>query len=134
MRVRVVLDTNIIVSGLLKPQSSCGKILELALSGAFDLCLDARVLSEYREVLLRPKFNFEPEQVEILLKALADFALWHPIKPIAISLPDKDDEAFLEVAVGAKALFLVSGNLRHFPLGEYEGVRMTDPVSFLEHF
>jgi putative PIN family toxin of toxin-antitoxin system len=130
--MRVVLDTNILVSGLLKPQSSCGKILELTLGGALDICLDARILLEYREVLHRPKFRFDSEQVEILLNSLEELALWLPIRPLSIKLHDRDDEAFLEVALGARASYLVSGNLRHFPKGGFEGVLISDPTIFLE--
>lgn len=55
-----VLDTNVVVSGLLKPYSSAGYIVRLVAEGALQVAYDARILLEYREVLARPKFGFDP--------------------------------------------------------------------------
>ena len=53
--MRVVLDTNVLVSGLLTPSGPCGQIVELVLDGVLDLCVDGRILDEYEDVLRRPK-------------------------------------------------------------------------------
>ena len=53
--MKIVLDTNVLVAGLLSPFGSCGDIVRMVSSGNLTLCIDARVLSEYHEVLERPK-------------------------------------------------------------------------------
>jgi len=53
--VKVVVDTNVIVSGILKPESPPAKILNLVLSEKLLICADSRIISEYRNVLLREK-------------------------------------------------------------------------------
>lgn len=63
----IVLDTNVLVSGLLKPFSAAGSILRLVAEGRIRVLYDARVLPEYREVLRRPKFGFNTDSVEVLL-------------------------------------------------------------------
>ena len=57
--MRIVLDTNVLVSGLLTPFGSSGEIVRMVFSGELILCIDARILSEYKEVLNRPKFKFD---------------------------------------------------------------------------
>jgi len=56
--VKVVLNTNVLLSGLLKPYGKPAAILRLVLSGALQVAYDGRILSEYRTVLLREKFHF----------------------------------------------------------------------------
>ena len=60
---RVVLDTNVVVSACLTPEGAPATIVELALLGAFTLCLSPAVLAKYREVLAREKFSREQERV-----------------------------------------------------------------------
>ena len=128
--MRIVLDTNILVSGLLKPASDCGRIVEFCVGGALEICLDARILQEYRDVLHRPKFAFDAVEVDILMAGLEDAGLWLPIAPVNLVLDDPDDVVFLEVALGARAEFLVTGNRRHFPDSEFEGLTILGPGPF----
>jgi hypothetical protein len=65
--MNVVVDTNVLISGLLRPFSPPGEIVRLVASGALHLCLDGRLLAEYNEVLHRPKFQFDADQVEVLI-------------------------------------------------------------------
>ena len=57
--MRVVLDTNVVVSGLLQPKGKPAQVLALALGGAVLVAHDKRILAEYADVLARPKFNIE---------------------------------------------------------------------------
>ena len=66
--MRIVLDTNVLVSGLLTPFGTSGDIVRMAFSGDLVLFLDARILSEYRDVLYRSKFGFNKEDVATLLE------------------------------------------------------------------
>ena len=128
----IVLDTHVIVSGVLRPFSKAAVILRLVADGAIQLAYDLRLLSEYREVLSRSKFNFAKEDVEGFLEQVEKEGLLFSVKPLKVHLPDPDDETFLEVALSVKAKVLVMGNKRHFPKKEYEGIKILSPAEFLE--
>ena len=132
--MRIVLDTNVLVSALLSPFGPPAEILRLVTTGLVRVCHDARILGEYRQVLLRPAFPFRPLQVESLLDQIE--ADGEPVTAFSLShrLPDPDDEAFLEVALAAKARYLVTGNLRHYPLRSREGVQVVSPRAFVSEF
>ena len=121
----VVLDTNVIISGILKPYSKAAAILHLVADGTIRLAYDLRLLSEYRDVLSRSKFNFAKENVEAFLDQVEQEGLLASAKPLKIHLSDPDDEPFLEAALSAGAEAMISGNKLHFPKKQYEGV---DPV------
>lgn len=130
----IVLDTNVLVAGLLSPFGPCGNIVRMTSSGKLRLGLDARILSEYRAVLLRPKFRFDPEKIEALLDQTAYRGLFVASRPLPEPLPDPDDEPFLEVAIASGATCLVTGNLVHFPLALCAKVPVHSPSEFLETF
>jgi putative PIN family toxin of toxin-antitoxin system len=65
--MKIILDTNVVVSGLISPFGNPAEILRMVSSGEIQLCFDARILSEYQEVLHRPKFQFEENKVRDLL-------------------------------------------------------------------
>jgi len=128
----IVLDTNVLVSGILKPYSKAATILRLVTDGTIQLAYDLRLLSEYRDVLNRSKFNFAKENVEGFLEQTEQEGLLVSVKPLKFHLPDPDDEPFLEVALSGEVKAIVTGNKRHFPKKEYEGVKILSPAEFLE--
>jgi putative PIN family toxin of toxin-antitoxin system len=129
--MRVVLDTNVIVSGFLNPAGPPGTLVRLAAEGALSLCHDARILTEYREVLLRAKFGFPVVMVESFLEQIEAGGFLASAAPLPRSLPDPDDEPFLEIAVAVRAP-LVTGNIRHFPSGARAGAELLSPAAFVE--
>lgn len=132
--MRIVLDTNVLLSGLLSPSGPPGSILRLITAAAVRICYDARILVEYRQVLLRPAFPFTEIQVDSLLDQLqADGDLVAAL-PLVERLPDPEDEIFLEVALSGNAQYLVTGNLKHYPAQKRQGVRVESPRAFLELF
>ena len=132
--MRIVLDTIVLLSGLLSPYGPPGSILRLITAGAVRICYDARILVEYRQVLLRPAFPFTEIQVDSLLDHLqADGDLVAAL-PLVERLPDPEDEIFLEVALSGDAQCLVTGNLKHYPVQNRHGVRVESPRAFLELF
>ena len=71
--MKIVLDTNVVVSGLLQSLGNPAQVLTLALAGAVQVCHDERILAEYAEVLARPRFKFDPKRVrEVLTKLETD--------------------------------------------------------------
>ena len=114
--MKVVLDTNIVVSGLLQPKGNPAQVLALALAGAVQACYDHRVLAEYAEVLARPRFKFDPARVrEVLAKLEADGLVVDATQELELDLPDPDDEPFLGVALAGQVDYLVTGNLSDYP-------------------
>lgn len=130
--MRVVLDTNVIVSGLLHSFGSSGEIVRMVASGDLQLCYDMRLLSEYKEVLLRPKFSFDAVDVHDLLAQIEFCGFIVTATPLAKRLPDPDDEPFLEVALAGKAQCLITGNLKHYPANKRQGISVVSPTEFLE--
>jgi len=132
--MKIVLDTNVLVAGLLTPFGPCAQIVRMVSSGDLTLCLDARILSEYDEVLRRPKFGFETERVTALLDYIEHGADIVASCPLADPLPDPDDQPFLEVAIAGQAKCLVTGNRAHFPRKRYHGVKVLSPSEFLAFY
>ncbi|OGU16395.1 MAG: putative toxin-antitoxin system toxin component, PIN family [Geobacteraceae bacterium GWC2_53_11] len=129
--MNIVLDTNVLVSGLLSPFGPCGKIVRMVSSAELALSFDARILTEYREVLLRPKFKFEKDKIDALLDHIEHRGRAVASSPLPHSLPDYDDEPFLEVAIAAQAVCIVTGNQIHFPPDLCMGVTVFAPHDFL---
>ena len=113
--MRIVLDTNVIVSALLNPSGSPAAVLNLVLRESATLLLDNRILFEYSDVLRREKFNFPRHAVDALLDFTRASAQFVAAAPTKIELPDEDDRPFYEVALSGEADFLVTGNKSHFP-------------------
>jgi len=129
--VKVVLNTNVLLSGLLKPYGKPAAILRLVLSGALQVAYDGRILSEYRTVLLREKFHFSREMVDALLEQIEAEGFFVVARPLKKHLPDPDDEPFLEVALSGKVDALITGNKRHYPASASKGVAVLTPTEFL---
>ena len=130
--MRIVLDTNILVSGLLSPYGASADIVRMIASGEIWICYDTRIIFEYKEVLLREKFCFLEEHVEALIGQIEKAGHFTTTRPLTKSLPDFDDEMFLEVAIYAKADCLVTGNLKHYPKSRCEGIEVVSPRQFLD--
>lgn len=129
--MRVVVDTNVLVAALLSPRGPSGRILDLLTEELLIPLYDGRILDEYREVLSRREFGFSSHVVEALLEHVETIGQRMTAVPVSVILPDKDDQAFLEVAIAGHAEALITGNLRHFPSSARLGVRVVDPATFL---
>jgi len=132
--VRIVLDTNVLVSGLLSPFGPPADVVRLVAAGALRLGVDARILEEYRLVLARPRFGFDAARVAELLSQVDADGVRGATQPLRLRLPDPDDEPFLEVALAVAADALVTGNVRHFPSSRREGARVLSPRAFVEEY
>jgi uncharacterized protein len=96
-----------------------------------ELWVSAEIYSEYEEVIRRPRFKRSEQEVVDALGAIRQQARW--IKPSykVRVCSDPDDDVFLECAQAAKAHFLVTGNLKHFPSSGAE-TRIVTARQFLE--
>ena len=114
--IRVVLDTNVVVSALLAADSLPAAILDLALQGKIHPAVSHPVLTELDRVLRRPRFGFGSRKIAsfiVLYKTRSK--LVSPKKPLDLCQDDSSDNRFLECAETAKAEFLITGNKSHFP-------------------
>ena len=110
-----VIDTNILVSALWKPGSNASLLISHVISGAVQPCYDYRIMEEYREVLMRPKFKFSRMQVSLLLDTFIVDGISVMAKPLPdIVMNDEDDRPFFEVAKTCNAP-LITGNIRDYP-------------------
>ncbi len=128
--MKIVLDTNVLVSAVLTPHGVSARVLDAVLTGAIELALDDRILDEYRQVLARPRFGLPPRAIHDLLAFLQGVAEHVVAKPATDPLPDEEDRPFLEVAQTASAM-LVTGNARHFPARVRRGLQVLSPADLL---
>jgi predicted nucleic acid-binding protein len=103
-------------------------------SGELMLCFDARILSEYHDVLRRSKFRLEHDKVAALMDYIEYRGQIVAASPLPHSLPDPEDEPFLEIALSGDAEYLITGNHAHYPPNLCKGARVLSPASFLNNY
>jgi putative PIN family toxin of toxin-antitoxin system len=101
--IRVVLDTDIIVSALLQPLGPSAQIFVLSLGGAVQSCVTGSVYAEYEEVISRPRFKRSEEIIAATLRSIREKSLWfRPVEKVQACL-DPDYDIFLECVQAAHA-------------------------------
>jgi uncharacterized protein len=130
--IRVVLDTNILISALLNQQGIPAQVFLLSvLDPDMKLCVSGEIFAEYEEVLRRPRFNRTETEIENTLHTIRENAFWvKPTDRVQIC-SDPDDDIFLECAQAAEANYLVTGNAKHFPV-TWLSTRIVTPREFLD--
>lgn len=115
--MRLVFDTNVLVSALLNPGRTPDLAVRAARRAGSVALVDARIEEEYRSVLARPKFRaIDPARRAALLDEI--FATCERVTATEVyagALIDPDDRVFIEVALAGGADALVTGNLKHYP-------------------
>lgn len=134
--MRAVIDTNVLVSGLIRPRGAPGAVLRALRDRRFVAVVSPAILEEIIDVLSRPwlrdKYAIDDQGVEALLRLLVLRAeLVEPHSEIR-RCRDADDDKFLETAVDGRADRLVSGDADLLALGSIEGVAIVDPAGFLD--
>lgn len=113
-----VIDTNVLVSAMLKWNSVPGLVLKHVFGGNLVPVFNEEILGEYREVLLRKKFHFPQEAVYTVLQSLQKQGILIEAGKLDIELPDAKDVVFYEVVMEKQkkdSAYLVTGNIKHFP-------------------
>jgi putative PIN family toxin of toxin-antitoxin system len=126
--MKVVLDTNVIISGMINLDGTPAQIVNLLINGRITLLYDSRILKEYVEVLNRKKFGFKKSTIAPLLDYIRNEGEYVAAEPTSKKFVDKDDRMFYEVAKTAKAKCIVTGNKDHYP--DEELIR--SPKEFIE--
>jgi putative PIN family toxin of toxin-antitoxin system len=131
MSLKAVYDTNIIISAALSPSGIPSSLLALAVDGTVQLYVSPVILEEDTDVLHRPKFELSEQVITGLMRRITEATvLVHPTRTISAS-PDESDNRFLECAQEAGAGYVVTGNKRHFPFPEFEGINIVSPAEFV---
>jgi len=113
--IRVVLDTNVVVSAHLNSEGYERYALDLVLAGKLQIFVSPGILAEYEGVLRRPKFAIAPRLIAKSLRQLRGVArILEPQRRLNVTRHEADSR-FLECAEAARADYLVTGNKRHFP-------------------
>ena len=118
MKYFAVIDTNVIVSAMLKNDSMPAQVLKEVLVGNINLLINEEILDEYLEVLSRKKFRFPINAVINLITEIKKQAIFVDRVPLEEYMPYPDDAVFYEIVLEARKdvdAYLVTVNLKHFP-------------------
>jgi putative PIN family toxin of toxin-antitoxin system len=129
--VKVVLDTNVVVSAFLSPAGKPALILQLVLRRAIQICTNTAILAEYEQVLGRDKFTVKIGKPSIrrFFEILRAVGVDTVALPSNIKMPDETDRIFYDTAKATGAI-LVTGNKKHYPDEPF----IQDPAEFLDQF
>jgi putative PIN family toxin of toxin-antitoxin system len=132
--MRAVVDTNVIVSALLRRSGPAGQVLDSILAGELTVLYDDRILGEYRDVLIRPKFQLFLPEVDAVVGFIEAFGEYWSGQRLDLLLPDETDLPFLEVATAGLADALITGNAKDFrPKKGRHDVKVISPAEFRGH-
>jgi|SRR5580658_3031078 putative PIN family toxin of toxin-antitoxin system len=128
--IRAVLDANVVVSALLNPVGPMASILNLAALRRFRCYVSGPILDEYGEVLGRAYLRLNERTTFRSMERLRRSAvLVEPRRQVQVCV-DAEDNKFLECALEARADYVVTGNVRHFP-ARFQDIRVVLPRQFL---
>ena len=122
MTYYAVIDTNVIVSSVLKPSSIPGLVVELVSKKTIIPLISKEILDEYEEVLFRNKFGIDPALIQSLLKDIKEKGIYLEREQSLEDFIDKDDAVFFEIVMSARSTmdaYLITGNMKHYPIRSY---------------
>ena len=132
--LQAVFDTNIIVSAAIKKEGIPALLLALFFEDKITLFTSSILLTEYEQVLKRPKFGFGHQEVDNLINQIKEKAIIiEPIQEIT-QIKDIPDNRVLECASCAKVSYIVTGNKHHFTFKQFKGTKIVNPREFFIAF
>lgn len=131
LALRLVVDTNVVVSAALKEECLARTVLTIALARPARLYVSQLVLDEYAEVLSRPELNIVKGQRLRFLQLIKNRSISVTSYRRLEVTSDPDDNIFIECADAARADYLVTGNRRHFPR-YWKGTKVITPRELIE--
>jgi uncharacterized protein len=131
--MRIVLDTNVLISALAFPNSKPDQILSRGRSGEIELFTSAFILAELDRIL-REKFGFSAREAAVRVRLIRSFArLAEPTEYVSVVTAKDDDNRIIECALAAQADYLVTGDKKHLlPLKTYRSIKIVSPAQFLD--
>lgn len=129
--IRVVLDTNVVVSAALSDEGLPSAIFDLATNKHILMLTSPAILAEYEKVLHYPRLKLDPARIRAFLSDIGNSGeLVRRRRTLNISR-DESDNRFYECAEAGKADFLITGNIQHFPV-HHKGTKVLTPREFIE--
>ena len=135
--MKVVLDTNVLVSAFISRKSIPAQVLSLFQEDGYTLLLSEAVLSELQRILhyphLRQLYTYRDEQVAAFVRGIQVIALWiEPTETLSVVTEDETDNRFLELAVAGGARDVVTGDKKHLlKVRRYQAIDIVSPTEFL---
>ncbi len=137
--MRIVLDTNVMVSAILSPRSTSAQIMRLVLDGVVNLIISHDILDETLRVIRYPKLvnlmkknSVALKEVEYVIDRLSAIAVVTPGKlTLDVIQDDPSDNKILACAVEGEADFIISGDHHLFELKEFQGIMIVNPSTFV---
>lgn len=116
--IYAVIDTNVLVSAHISKNSlsSTVKVVSCMLNGRIKPVYNDEIIAEYTEVLHRPKFKLDDDDIKLLIGYITKYGIHSDRIPFDGDMPDEKDRPFYEVSLSVEDSFLVTGNIKHFPV------------------
>lgn len=116
--IYAVIDTNVLVSARIskKPEAATVKVVANMFAGRITPVYNDGILEEYSEVLHRSKFHLDENDIKLMMRFICKHGIHVDRIPYDEDMPDEKDRVFYEVSLSREDSFLVTGNLRHFPV------------------
>lgn len=116
--IYAVIDTNVLVSARIskKSLSSTVKVVSHMFNGCIRPVYNDEIIAEYTEVLHRPKFKLNDGDIKVLIDYITKYGIHSDRIPFDGDMPDEKDRPFYEVSLSMEDSFLVTGNIKHFPV------------------
>ena len=129
--MRLVLDTNVVISSFINPSGKPSQIVKIILGHGAELCYNSAIISEYESVMARPKFSekINSDNIHRFINLIRNIGISFDPLPSKIKLPDESDRIFYDTAKGS-GFVLISGNVQHFPKEPF----IMLPADFLKIF
>lgn len=135
--MRIVIDTNVLISAFLSREAPPYRIFELTRTGDMILVMLQPIYQELERVIryphLQARANYDEQQVKRFLRGIKRTSLWISVdQTLAVIESDETDNRFIELAVAGKARYIITGDKRHLlPLRRYQGIEIVSPTEFL---
>jgi putative PIN family toxin of toxin-antitoxin system len=130
--MQVVVDTNIIVSGLMTGRGNNASIIDMIFTGQVTPVYDQRIINEYEDVLNRKKFSFRKEDIDNVLEVIKYFGVFIIPERVDRNLPDPYDACFYECALMCQIPIIITGNKKHFPEDACKDVKIFNSGEFIK--
>lgn len=136
--MKIVLDTNVVISGLLVTDGPPGIIVDLWADNKLTVVVCQALVEEYIDVFLRPKFKragtiFERQDLLMEFFELENTIFVFPKMRLDVIEDDPEDNRVLECAVEGNVQYIVSGDEHLLALKEFQGIAIISPAGFLAH-
>ncbi len=133
--MKVVLDTNVIISGLITSNGAPAEVIDFWINGFINVVSSPPLIQESLEVIVRPKFKSLgtiDERCDLIKKLFVKSEIVIPTRILTAIPEDEDDNRVLECAVTAAVSYIISGDFHLRKLGSYEGIKIQSPDEFLK--